>query len=321
MRIFHNFLMVLILIISPPLLAKNQNHISDMLPGVVKITANMRPTNFIHEYTSRARGIQWKTGSGFIVSREGFIVTNYHVIQDAHEIWVTFYDQKMVRVRVVGFDYEFDLAVLQPVEAVAMPKVLEWGSSSQIRAGDTIFVIGNPLGLEFSISEGIVSHPAREYINPLYAAIQTDASINQGNSGGPVLNVKGQVIGVAVSIASQTGGNVGLGFAIPADIAKTVVDVLSQGKPFQRRIIGLEVEQNWQISNNVLVPWGVRIKSVIAGSFAARAGIQQNDIILELNGETVRSVAGLIINLISSTGELKITVIRGGQKQMIVVHI
>jgi len=323
MNIFCSFLMVLILTVSTTVssLAQNQSRIAEILPGVVKITTNMRPTNFVQEYTNRTRGVQWGTGSGFIISREGHIVTNHHVVKDAYEIWITFYNRQMVRAKTVASDAVFDLAVLQPVESVAIPKVLEWGRSSQVRAGDHIFAIGNPLGLEFSVSEGIVSHPSREMVSPFYTVIQTDASINQGNSGGPILNFNGQVIGVAVSIASQSGGSIGLGFAIPSDIAKTVVDTLITGKPYQRRVIGVEVEQNWQITHNTINSAGVRIKSVTAGSFAERAGIRQNDLIVEINDVPVNSVSELIIKLSGLTGELRIGIIRNGQRQVLVVNI
>jgi serine protease Do len=314
-----NFLMVLILVFASPVTAQTQNKIDTMLPGVVKVISNLRPTNFIQEYTTGTRG-QWSTGSGFVTSAEGHIVTNHHVIKNATEVWVTFYDQRMVRVKVVGFDEAIDLAVLVPIEPIGNVRVLNWGSSSQLKAGDDIFVIGNPLGLEFSVSQGIVSHPKREFINPFYAAIQTDASINQGNSGGPVFNIRGEVIGVAVSIASQSGGSQGLGFAIPSDIARVVVDVLKTGSPFQRRIIGIEVEQNWNITPNTVTPNGIRIKNVIANSFAARSGIQRNDIIVSFNNVPVNSIADLIIKLTASTGELRIGIIRNGAPQILVVR-
>jgi serine protease Do len=292
--------------------AQNQNFISSALPSVVKISATPRAGSYATEVINGIRA-PVSTGSGFVISSRGFIITNYHVIKDAKEVWVTFYDGQMVRTRIVGTNVDFDLAILQPANTGRSFQALNWGDSSRLRAGDQIFIIGNPLGLEFSVSQGIVSHPRRSGVSPFYTAIQTDAALNQGNSGGPIFNARGEVVGVAMGIATTSNGSMGLGFAIPANVAKTVADQLIRGMAFQRRIFGADVEQFWEVTQDSITPCGIRIKSVIANGLAQRNGVQAGDVIIAVNNEAVRNLGELLAKISSIVGDFELQLLRNGQ--------
>ena len=235
-------------------------------------------------------------GSGFIIAADGYIVTNNHVIsagegrnQPVESITVTLSDRREYKARVVGRDLLTDLAVLK-IEAAGLPFV-QFGNSQDARVGDWAIAIGNPFGLGGTVTAGIVSALHRDIGSGQYDRyIQTDASINQGNSGGPLFDLSGNVIGINTAIFSPTGGNVGLGFAIPAELAKPVVDQLKATGAVKRGYLGVAIQR---LSSDIAAGLGLPkdkgeiVATVEANGPAARAGIRQGDVILTVGGREV----------------------------------
>jgi serine protease Do len=235
-------------------------------------------------------------GSGFIIAPDGYIVTNNHVIssgqarnQPVESITVTLADRREYKARVVGRDPLTDLAVLK-IEATGLPYV-QFGNSQAVRVGDWSIAIGNPFGLGGTVTAGIISALHRDIGSGQYDRyIQTDASINQGNSGGPLFDLNGNVIGINTAIFSPTGGNVGLGFAIPAELAKPVVDQLKATGAVKRGYLGVAIQRlSADIADGLGLPKdkGEIVASVEPGGPAARAGIRQGDVILTVGGREV----------------------------------
>ena len=235
-------------------------------------------------------------GSGFIVAADGYIVTNNHVIsagegrnQPVESITVTLSDRREYKARVVGRDPLTDLALLK-IEATGLPFV-QFGNSQEARVGEWAIAIGNPFGLGGTVTAGIISALHRDIGSGQYDRyIQTDASINQGNSGGPLFDLAGNVIGINTAIFSPTGGNVGLGFAIPAELAKPVVDQLRATGSVKRGYLGVAIQRlSTDIAAGLGLPKdkGEIVASVEAGGPAARAGIRQGDVILSVGGREV----------------------------------
>ena len=235
-------------------------------------------------------------GSGFIIAADGYIVTNNHVIsagegrtQPVESITVTLSDRREYKARVVGRDPLTDLAVLK-IDATGLPFV-QFGNSQDARVGDWAIAIGNPFGLGGTVTAGIVSALHRDIGSGQYDRyIQTDASINQGNSGGPLFDLAGNVIGINTAIFSPTGGNVGLGFAIPAELAKPVVDQLKASGAVKRGYLGVAIQR---LSSDIAAGLGLPkdkgeiVATVEPGGPAARAGIRQGDVILTVGGREV----------------------------------
>jgi serine protease Do len=235
-------------------------------------------------------------GSGFVIAPDGYIVTNNHVIssgqnrnQPVDSITVTLADRREYKARVVGRDPLTDLAVLK-IEATGLPYV-QFGNSQQVRVGDWSIAIGNPFGLGGTVTAGIISALHRDIGSGQYDRyIQTDASINQGNSGGPLFDLNGNVIGINTAIFSPTGGNVGLGFAIPAELAKPVVDQLKATGTVKRGYLGVAIQRlTADIADGLGLPKdkGEIVANVEANGPAARAGIRQGDVILKVGGREV----------------------------------
>ncbi|MEI6487097.1 MAG: Do family serine endopeptidase [Sphingomonadales bacterium] len=235
-------------------------------------------------------------GSGFIIAADGYIVTNNHVIsagegrnQPVESITVTLADRREFKARVVGRDTLTDLALLK-IEATGLPFV-QFGNSQATRVGDWSIAIGNPFGLGGTVTAGIISALHRDIGSGQYDRyIQTDASINQGNSGGPLFDLDGNVIGINTAIFSPTGGNVGLGFAIPAELAKPVVDQLKTTGTVKRGYLGVAIQRlTSDIAAGLGLPKdkGEIVATVEAGGPAARAGIRQGDVILSVGGREV----------------------------------
>jgi serine protease Do len=238
-------------------------------------------------------------GSGFIISPDGYVVTNNHVISGGPEgatkpvvgaITVTLPDRKEYKATIVGRDVASDLALLK-IEAKNLPFV-EFGDSTRTRVGDWVVAIGNPFGLGGTVTAGIVSALHRNIgLGGAYDRyIQTDASINQGNSGGPMFDLNGNVIGINTAIFSPTGGNVGIGFAIPAEEAKPVIDALKKGGRVQRGYLGVGIQP---ITDEIATALGLPknrgeiVARVEPGQAAARAGIKQGDVIVRVNNQEV----------------------------------
>tara|TARA_Y100001970_G_scaffold287638_1_gene412805 strand:+ start:4810 stop:6216 length:1407 start_codon:yes stop_codon:yes gene_type:complete len=226
-------------------------------------------------------------GSGFIVDSSGIIVTNNHVIEGADEITVILHNQKEYKANLLGRDPKADLAVLKIDPEGENLKQVQWGNSDKIRVGDWSIAIGNPLGLGGTITAGIISAISRDIGNgPYVKFLQTDASINRGNSGGPLFNIKGEVIGINTAIISQTGGSIGLGFAIPSSSALKIVKQLKDFGRTKRGWLGVQITP---VSKEIAESLGLEnekgafITNINPQGPSKKAGLQEGDVILEFN--------------------------------------
>lgn len=231
-------------------------------------------------------------GSGFILTSDGYIVTNNHVVAGAEEITVFLTDRREYRAQIVGLDEPSDLAVLK-IDAQGLPAV-ELGDSDEVRVGDWVLAIGSPFGLEFSAAAGIVSAKGRSIPgNSRYnymSFIQSDVAINQGNSGGPLFNLEGEVIGINSQILSSTGTSNGISFSIPSNVARNVIDQLRDSGTVQRGLLGVQIKEvSFALAESFDLdrPRGAFVDVVSPGSPAEQAGIRIEDIILEYDGRTI----------------------------------
>ena len=242
-------------------------------------------------------------GSGVIISPKGYILTNHHVVEAADEIEVALADGKKFAAKVVGNDPETDLAVLQ-VDARNLPAVT-LGQAENLRVGDVVLAIGNPLGVGQTVTMGIVSalHRTGLSINTFENFIQTDATINQGNSGGALIDTSGNLVGINTAILSQTGGSIGIGFAIPVSTAKQVMEQLIETGVVTRGWVGVELQEitaELAESFKLGTTAGVLVAGVQRGSPADRAGIKPGDIVVAVDGKPVKdpdSMRNLIVAL------------------------
>jgi Do/DeqQ family serine protease len=231
-------------------------------------------------------------GSGSIVDAHGFILTNNHVIEDADRIIVKLKDGREFPGELIGADPATDLAVVK-IKADNLP-VASLGNSDQLEVGETVMAIGNPFGLEQTVTQGIVSAKGRSQVGltDYEDFIQTDASINPGNSGGPLVNLKGEIVGVNTAIFSRSGGSMGIGFSIPINMAKTIMQSLIESGKVVRGFLGVviqDVTQELADALNVKVNEGVLIANVGPDTPASAAGMQQGDIVVKFNGHGVKS--------------------------------
>ena len=226
-------------------------------------------------------------GSGFIIDKSGIIVTNNHVIEGANEITVIMHDQKEFTAKLLGRDPKADLAVLKIDPNEISLKQVEWGNSDSLRVGDWSIAIGNPLGLGGTVTAGIISAISRDIGNgPYVKFLQTDASINRGNSGGPLFNINGELIGINTAIISQSGGSIGLGFAIPSNSALKIVNQLKEFGRTKRGWLGVQITPvSKEIAESLGLPneKGAFISNLNPDGPAIEAGIQEGDVILEFN--------------------------------------
>jgi len=258
-------------------------------------------------------------GSGFVVSEDGYIVTNNHVVSNADEIFVKFSDGREYKTKLIGTSPEVDIAVLK-IESNEKFKPLEFSDSDKVEIGQWSIAFGNPMGLNDSMTVGVVSASGRSSlgIEEIENFIQTDAAINQGNSGGPLIDINGKVIGVNTAILSTSGGSVGLGFAIPSNLVSVVKDsIISTGK-FEKPYIGVylnNLDSEKIKALNIKSTNGVLIAKVIENGPAARAGMQANDVVVAVNGKSVNSAGAFIGELAAKKiGEtVELSIIRNSQ--------
>jgi serine protease Do len=243
-----------------------------------------------------ARNVQ-SLGSGFVIDESGLIVTNNHVIADADEIVANFFDGRKLTVEVVGIDEKTDLALLRLIDETAHLKAAHFGRSERLRVGDWVLAIGNPFGFGGTVTAGIVSALDRDINSgPYDHYIQTDASINRGNSGGPLFNIDGEVVGINTAIMSPTGGSIGIGFAVPTEIAVPVIEQLRRFGTVRRGWIGVRIQD---VTDEVAEGLGMEeaMGAFIAGLTedgpAAKAGIEEGDVVVEFNGKPVKSMREL----------------------------
>jgi S1-C subfamily serine protease len=260
--------------------------------GVVQVTS----TSVVSDSPFFGTQEQQAQASGFVIDKDGHVVTNYHVVEGAKKVQVSFSDSELMDATVIGTDPSTDIAVLKIKGAWARSLTpLTLGSSSAVQVGDAVVAIGNPFGLERTVTAGIVSALQRRIKAPngfqIDEVIQTDAAINHGNSGGPLLNANGDVIGVNAQIESESGGNVGIGFAIPIDTVKDVASQLIKEGKVEHAYLGIEMATiNSDLADNFRVPVdkGVLIQQVRPGSPAAQAGLQGGTTQVVLAGLTYR---------------------------------
>tara|TARA_B100000686_G_scaffold291957_1_gene320350 strand:+ start:1205 stop:2614 length:1410 start_codon:yes stop_codon:yes gene_type:complete len=234
-------------------------------------------------------------GSGFVISDDGYIVTNNHVVQNASDIQVTFTNGLKLEAELIAFDSETDLALLKVDSADELP-FLEFGDSDSAKVGSWVMAIGNPHGLGGSVTAGIVSARGRMLGGRYDDFIQTDAAINRGNSGGPLFNLDGKVIGVNSMILSPSGGSIGLGFAIPSNLAKNIIDQLKDTGEIQRAWLGVRIQEvTDEIAQSLGLEktYGALVQGLTPDSPALKDGIKEGDIIIKFNGEEVESMQTL----------------------------
>ena len=236
-------------------------------------------------------------GSGFIIDKSGIIVTNNHVIEGADEITVIMHDQKEFKADLLGRDPKSDLAVLKIDVGSIELKSVSWGNSDILRVGDWSIAIGNPLGLGGTVTTGIISAISRDIGNgPYVKFLQTDASINRGNSGGPLFNILGEVIGINTAIISQTGGSIGLGFAIPSNSAQKIINQLKEFGRTKRGWLGVQITPvSKDIAESLGLPneKGAFVSNINPNGPSKKAGIQEGDVILKFNKNEIIKMTDL----------------------------
>jgi serine protease Do len=266
-------------------------------------------------------------GSGFIVDASGIVVTNNHVIDGADEINVILHDNTTLRAELLGTDPSTDLAVLRVKTDIPLTAVA-FGDSDTAQVGDWVLAIGNPFGLGGSVTAGIVSARGRDIRAGRYDDfIQTDAAINRGNSGGPLFNMSGQVVGINTAIYSPSGGSIGIGFAIPSNLGRNIVAQLRDAGRVRRGWLGVNIQQvTDEIAESLRVPGGVRGALVARAQDdgpAAKAGIRSGDVILRFNGHEVREMRGLprIVAETPVGTEVPVVVWRDGREETVRVTL
>jgi serine protease Do len=267
------------------------------------------------------------TGSGFIIRKDGVILTNNHVIDNAQEITVTLTDKQQYRAKVLGRDPKTDLAVIKIDPKTSSLPVATLGNSHALRVGDWVMAIGNPFGLTNTVTTGIVSAKGRTIgAGPYDDFIQTDASINPGNSGGPLFNMAGEVVGINTAIFSQGGGNIGIGFAIPVDLVKNLVPELETKGSVTRGWLGVSIQPvtpELARSFGLKKEEGALVGDVIADGPAEKAGIKRGDVIVSYDGKNVDESSSLPA-LVASTSVGKtvpVEVMRDGKTKTIDVTV
>ncbi len=237
-------------------------------------------------------------GSGFIIDPSGYVVTNNHVVGDAEKVTVTFADDSQHPAKIIGKDQKSDLALLKIDAPKPLPYV-KFGDSDQAKVGDWVIAVGNPFGLGGTVTKGIVSARGRPIADSSYVDfLQIDASINRGNSGGPTFNMAGEVIGINTAIFSPNGGSVGIGFAIPSNSAKSVIEALKNSGHVDRGWLGVQIQEvTPEIASSLGLdqnhPMGALVSSVSDDSPAAKAGVKVGDVIEKFNGKTVEKMRDL----------------------------
>jgi len=284
------------------------------------------PEDFFRQFGGRApRRMVRGLGSGFVINADGYILTNNHVVDGAADIRVKFSDGRELTGRIVGRDDKTDLALLK-VDATGLP-VIPIGDSAKLEVGEPVMAVGNPFGLEQTVTTGIVSATGRVIgEGPYDDFIQTDASINPGNSGGPLINARGEAVGVNTAIVSGSGGSVGIGFAIPTNLAKPVVTQLAQGGHVVRGWLGVAIQpvtpdlaKSFGLGDTA----GALVSSVMDGSPAQKVGVRQGDVIVRYDGRPVGRVSDLP-RAVAETPvgrEVPVEVIRDGKHVTLTVKV
>lgn len=264
-------------------------------------------------------------GSGFIISKDGYVLTNYHVIKDANEIIVRLSDRRELVAEIVGSDPRSDIAVLR-IEGDDLP-VVEIGNSDSLKVGEWVLAIGSPFGFDYSVTAGIVSAKGRNLPRENYVPfIQTDVAINPGNSGGPLFNLDGKVIGINSQIYSRTGGFMGLSFAIPINMVMSVVDQLKSSGRVARGWLGVliqDVTRELAESFGMDKPRGALVAKVLPDSPAEKAGFQVGDVVLKFDGKNIVRSSNLppVVGMTDVGKNVKVEILRNGKKKNLTVNL
>lgn len=279
-----------------------------------------------HDFGGPKKWKERSLGSGVIVSPDGYIITNNHVVEKADEIKVTLFDKRMFKGRIVGADPKTDVAIIR-IDGSKLP-VLSWGDSDKLQVGEFVLAIGSPYGLSNTVTMGIISAVGRANVGiaDYEDFIQTDAAINPGNSGGPLVNIRGELIGINTAIFSRTGGYQGIGFAVPSNMVHSVMDQLIQKGKVTRGWIGVTIQD---LTPELAQQFGLKksqgalVSDIVKDSPAARAGIIRGDIIVEFNGKEVKDVSSLR-NLVSqgkAGSNITLKILRSGKELTVQVNI
>ncbi|MCX7809189.1 MAG: trypsin-like peptidase domain-containing protein, partial [Deltaproteobacteria bacterium] len=312
--------------------------VAQVLPSVVNIRSAYAPQNpfgspydlpYSTPFGRRGPALPESLGSGVIISEDGLVVTNHHVIHGARRIRVSLSDGREIPARIIGSDEDTDMALLRLEGTNLQLKAIPFGDSSQLRQGDIVLAIGNPFGVGQTVTMGIVSAVGRANIGitDLEDFIQTDAAINPGNSGGALVSTKGELVGINTAILSRTGGNHGIGFAIPSNMVAPIVrSLLEKGKVI-RGWLGVSIQDlNADLAMALHLPQGqqgVLVNGVEPDSPAARAGLKAGDVIEQVDGERLQSSSQLRA-VIASRGagtQVKIVYVRGKERREIEVRL
>jgi len=270
------------------------------------------------------------SGTGFIIDREGYILTNHHVVDNADVIKITLDNEKEFEAELIGSDSKTDIALLKIIKQAGdnteFP-YLTLGNSADVEVGEWVVAIGNPFGLDHTVTTGVVSAKARNIgAGPYDEYIQTDASINPGNSGGPLLNMSGDVIGINTAIFSRTGGNVGIGFTIPINMASDILEELKKDGRVTRGWLGVmiqkitpELAETFKLSDSL----GALVNDVVPNGPAARGGLKRGDVIVKFNGKEIVSVENLPkhVAAVEPGKSVKVEIVRDGNKKSLDVTI
>ena len=291
----------------------------------VKNVSYRNVSNPIMEFFYGTRGGQQQeqigTGSGVIISEDGYIVTNNHVINDATELEVTLNNNKVYKAKVIGTDSKMDIALLKIDSDTKLPYAT-FADSDQVKVGEWVLAVGNPYNLTSTVTAGIVSAKARNLdTNGIQSFIQTDAAVNPGNSGGALVNNNGELIGINTMISSQTGSYVGYSFAVPSNITRKIIEDIMEFGKVQRGVLGIEIaELNGKVSKELgtNLTEGVYVKKVVKNAGAEKAGIQKGDIIVKLDKQVIATFSELngYLNTKRPNDKVQVSYIRNGKTEI-----
>ncbi len=297
---------------------------------VKNVTVSNVPRNPIMEYFYGYRGNQQQTqigtGSGVIISEDGYIVTNNHVIQNATELEITLNNNKSYKAKLIGTDTKMDIALLKIEADEKLPYII-FGDSDEIKVGEWVLAVGNPYNLNSTVTAGIVSAKARDLSNEgLQSFIQTDAAVNPGNSGGALVNTRGELVGINTMISSPTGSYAGYSFAVPSNITRKIIEDLMQFGNVQRGVLGVEGgELNSNVAKEIGIDQtqGFYINKITKNSGAEKAGIKEGDIITKLDNKEINGFSDLTsyINTKRPDEIVNVTVIRNERLKIIPVKL
>ena len=291
-----------------------------------KTVSKIPVMDFIYGYRGDREQTQIGTGSGVIITEDGYIVTNNHVIQDATELEVTLNNNKSYKAKLVGTDSKMDIALLKIEADVKLPYTF-FGDSDEIKVGEWVLAVGNPYNLNSTVTAGIISAKARNLANDgIQSFIQTDAAVNPGNSGGALVNTRGELIGINTMISSPTGSYTGYSFAVPSNITRKIIEDLMQFGNVQRGVLGIEggeMNSNYAKEIGVKETQGFYINKVTKNSGAEKAGLQKGDIIVQLDDKKINGFAELTayINTKRPNDVVQVRIIRDEKEKTIQVKL